>query len=318
VCFHGFDVATAPSRSPMHVPLASLETTVAVAQGLGTIVPLRDLVTRHAAGRDTAGLVALTADDAYASLLAAEPILIRGRVPLTVFVVSGALASGRTFWWDRLDDVGPIVTPARWRRFEDDCGLPDAYRHGQPAHEGPLRPMRQWLLAEHAGRWPEPIEAPMHALEHETGQRTAQRSMTEPELTGFVARTGVQIGVHTISHCVLPLLSDEEMKREIAGCHAHLRARFADTLPYLAVPYGLFDRRTLRLAAEAGMTASLTLAGASLPRRPDSELGVPRFCVVRGYRPGIVALKLSGVSAVVDRLRGRATTPYPPLPSATT
>jgi len=318
LCFHGLDVDTAPSCSSIHVPLPLLEAAIAAVRGLGTIVPLREIVTRHLAGRGTAGLVALTADDAYASLLAAEPFLRRSGVPLAVFVVSDALITGRTFWWDRIDDVFPLASAERWQRFEEECGLPEAYRRGQPANEGPVRPLRQWLLAEHAGRWPDALEEPLGRLEGELGSRTAQRSMTESELAGFVARTGTQIGVHTASHAVLPLLQDHELVREIAQCHEELRSRFSDVLPYLAVPFGLFDARALRLAAEAGMTVSLTLAGAPLGRYFVADLGVPRFCVVREHTPRILAFKVSGVVALLSRIRGPRVTRYPPLPSPTT
>jgi peptidoglycan/xylan/chitin deacetylase (PgdA/CDA1 family) len=318
LCFHGLDVDGAPSRASMHVPLRLLEASVSVIRSLATIVPLREIVSRHVAGRGTAGLVALTADDAYASLLAAEPFLQRSGVPLTVFVVSAALAGGRTFWWDRIDDLFPLASPEQWRRFENECGLPETYRCGQPVDEGPLRPLRQWLLAEHAGRWPDALEEPLFRLEEDLGRRTAQRSMTEAELEGFVARTGIEVGIHTVSHAVLPFLPDDELVREIAHCHNELRARFPEVVPYLAVPFGLADQRTLRLAAEAGVTVSLTLTGVPLRPRFIPELGVPRFCVVRECTPGILALQLSGVAALVNRLRGRRFTPYPALPSPTT
>jgi peptidoglycan/xylan/chitin deacetylase (PgdA/CDA1 family) len=318
LCFHGLDTDTAPSHSSMHVPLPLFEATVGLAQKLGTVVPLRDLVTRHVAGRSTTGLIAVTADDAYASLLAAEPFLARTGVPCAVFVVSDALATGGTYWWDRIDDVFPVASADRWRRFEDECGLPDTYRRGQPVEEGRARPVRQWLLAVHGGRWSDALEGPMARLEADVGARTAQRSMTDAELAGFVKRTGVQLAVHTRSHAALPFLSDDDLVGEITRCHTELRARFPDVLPYLAIPFGLFDARTLRLAAEAGMAASLTLAGQTLRRPFDVSAGLSRVCVVREHRSGVVALKLSGVAAVLNRLRGRAVTTYPLLPSPTT
>jgi peptidoglycan/xylan/chitin deacetylase (PgdA/CDA1 family) len=317
LCFHGLDIETAPSGASMHLSLASLERTIEVVTRLGSVVPLRELVTRHVSGRDTRGLAALTADDAYASLFAAEPLLKRSKVPLTVFTVSGALADGRAFWWDRIDDLFLSASPERWRDFENECGLPEAYRRDQPADEGPLRPLRQWLLAEHVGRWPEALEAPLRRLEQELGRRTAQRSMTEAELAGFVARTGAEVGIHTVSHAVLPLLADDELVREIAHCHDELRSRFSGVVPYLAVPFGLADQRTLRLAQAAGMTVSLTLTGVSLGPRFSPELGVSRFCVMRECTAGILALQLAGVAAVVNRLRRRTFTAYPALPSRT-
>jgi peptidoglycan/xylan/chitin deacetylase (PgdA/CDA1 family) len=318
LCFHGLVTEAAPSRSSMHVPLPLFEATLSLARTVGTIVPLRDLVTRHLAGRPTDGMIAVTADDAYASLLAAEPFLTRTAVPLTVFAVSGTLATGSTYWWDRIDDVCELASSERWRRFEDDCGLPEAYRRGPLVQEGPARPMRQWLLAAYGGRWPDVLEEPMARLESDVGVRTRQRSMTDAELSGFVRRTGVDVAVHTRSHAALPLLRDDDVLEEIRVGHAALRARFPGVLPYLAIPFGLFDVRTLRLAAEAGMAASLTLAGDPLRARFDADVGLTRVCVVRQQTSGAVALKLSGAGTLLNRLRGHRTTPYPPLPSPTT
>ena len=110
--------------------------------------------------------------------------------------------------------------------------------------------------------------------------------MTEPELEGFLARTGAQLAVHTVSHSALPFLSDAELVDEVGRCHEALGARFRDVLPYLAIPFGLFDARTLRLAAKAGMLMSLTLAGSPLDRPFDAEVGMPRLCVVTSTRRG--------------------------------
>jgi peptidoglycan/xylan/chitin deacetylase (PgdA/CDA1 family) len=318
LCFHGLVTEASPSRSSMHVPLPLFEATLSLTGTVGTIVPLRDLVTRHLAGRPTEGMIAVTADDAYASLLAAEPFLTRTALPLTVFVVSGALATGATYWWDRIDDVCALAPSARWREFERDCGLPEVYRGGPLVHEGPARPMRQWLLAAHGGRWPDALEAPMARLEGDVGAHTRQRSMTDAELAGFVRRTGVDVAVHTRSHAALPMLSDDGVRAEVRAGHDALLARFPGALPYLAIPFGLFDARTLRLAAEAGMAASLTLAGETLRARFNAAVGLTRVCVVRQQRSGAVALKLSGAGTFLNRLRGHRTTTYPPLPSATT
>jgi peptidoglycan/xylan/chitin deacetylase (PgdA/CDA1 family) len=174
------------------------------------------------------------------------------------------------------------------------------------------------VLAEHAGRWPQALQEPLERLEAELGQRTPQRSMTESELAGFLARTGARVGVHTVSHAALPFLPDHALVAEIRQCHEALRVRVRDALPYLAIPFGLFDARTLRLAAEAGMTVSLTLAGLPLDRPFAAELGMPRLCVVREHAPGMLALKASGAAALLGRVRGRTAAPYPVLPSPTT
>lgn len=280
-------------------------------------MPLRELVTRHVSGETTDGLLALTADDAYASWQAAAPYLSREAIPLTVFAVSDALATGSSFWWDRCEELACSASPGRWRQFEDDCGLPEAYRRGQPADGGPMRPLRQWTLAEHAGRWPGALEGPLARLEGELGRRTPQRSMTEAELSAFAAHSGAEIGVHTATHAALPFLSDDEVITDIRRGYDDLRVHFPAVVPYLAIPFGLFDSRTAGLAARAGMTVSLTLEGHPLDRRHAAEMGVPRHCVVREQGPGVLSLKASRLARFLWRSEGDRANPYPVLPSPT-
>jgi len=177
--------------------------------------------------------------------------------------------------------------------------------------------LRQWVLAKHSGRWPQALEPLLTALETEAGTGTRQRSMTFEELADFVALPSVDLGVHTVTHPVLPLLSDAELEREISACHAALRERFADVLPILAVPFGLFDARTVRVASAAGMTASLTLAGATL-RRHHSPDDLPRFCISRDETAWKLTLRLANVLDWVRPRRRRGARMYPALPSATT
>ncbi|HXO86445.1 MAG TPA: polysaccharide deacetylase family protein [Gemmatimonadales bacterium] len=319
LCFHGITTPELASRSDVHLPVAKFKSLIAGARRVGRLVPLQDLVARHRAGRSTAGLVAVTLDDAYASLLGETADFIRREaIPLTVFVVANAATYGSAYWWDRIDDLFPQVPRERWRAFEDAVGLPSQYRNGQPAEYGPLRPLRQWILAAHKGRCVGELDQLLMELEHERGTRTAHRSMTFTELASFAALPSVTLGVHTVSHPVLPLLGDDELRGEIAASHDALRERFQNVLPILAIPFGLFDDRTVRVARQAGMTTSLTLAGTTF--NPDSDGDdLPRFCITRNDTAFKLQLRLSR-GALLARLRRPRLTPsrYPALPSPTT
>jgi peptidoglycan/xylan/chitin deacetylase (PgdA/CDA1 family) len=327
LCFHGVTSPTpalapasraAPSQSEVHVPAAAFRALIAAARQMGQLVPLRDLVHRHVTGRSTAGLIAVTADDAYASLLGdIADYVAREAIPFTVFAVMDGAAVGAPFWWDRVDDLFPLVSRERWRAFEDGCGLADDFRRGQPARFGPLRPLRQWVLAAHRGRWPAALEQQLQALEADAGVRTTQRSMTFDELTRFAAIPSVDVGVHTISHPVLPLLPDRDLNREIALGYQLLHERFANAVPILAVPFGLFDERTVSAARESGMTASLTLGGTTLNQGLSRD-SLPRFCIARNDTPIKLRLRLTGLLDGGRWWRGRSAPRYPALPSATT
>jgi peptidoglycan/xylan/chitin deacetylase (PgdA/CDA1 family) len=289
---------------------------VATARRLGELVPLRELLARAQAGRSTAGLIALTFDDAYAALLnVASGYLQSEAVPATVFVATDAALSGERFWWDRLEEGFSATTPEHWEDFEKACGLPEAYRRGQGAEYGRLRPFRQWVLCEHQGRWPARLERLLADLERESGSSAVQRSMTFEELHALRAAAPVDLAVHTRSHPVLPLLGRAEQVREIAGSHSDLQRHFDDVLPVLAIPYGIFDAQTAAVAREAGMLASLTLGASTLRWAPHADQ-LPRFCITRAESIFKLHLRLTGVADRVRRLKGESLGECPALPSA--
>lgn len=316
LCFHGLDIDGVPSRSSMHVSHERFAAIIESARTLGTIVPLRTIIEKHIAGESTAGLIALTSDDTYASWLAAEALLARLKAPVTFFAVGNALAAGRVFWWDRIEELEQEATDQQWRAFEDAAGLPAAFR-GQAAL-GRSRPLRQWLLSAFAGGEPPAFSEALTALERSVGRATHQRAMTGNELSGFLQRTGADLAVHTASHAALPFLADDDVVAEVRNGFDQLRALVPSTLPYLAIPFGLFDARTSPLAARAGMQASLTLEGDPLDRPFDPAIGLARLCVVREQEPANITLKLSRAAGVIAQVRGHRTpSRFPELPSST-
>jgi peptidoglycan/xylan/chitin deacetylase (PgdA/CDA1 family) len=319
LCFHSLATPDLPSHGAAHVTLEAFQTFIRVARRFGEIVPLSELVRRQANNRSTAGLIAVTFDDAYAAI-GTPPVrdfLSRHAVPVTAFVVAGAAGTGAAYWWDRVEDLFPAVSSPRWQAFETECGLPEEFRRGQPLDHGPLRPLRQWVLAAFAGRWPAHLESALSALEHECGRRTRHRPMRFDELAVLASTPGLEFGVHTVSHPVLPLLADQDIREEITACHDRLRERVVNVVPVLAVPFGLYDERTLRASRAAGMSAALTLAETTLSGR-SRDRALPRFCMTASDTRITVARRLLGVSDVLQRCVRRSRIPYPALPSPTT
>jgi peptidoglycan/xylan/chitin deacetylase (PgdA/CDA1 family) len=308
LCWHSVTANGLPSASPMHVPDREFIAAVELLRTMAEIVSLRDIVERHRAKRPTRGLAALTFDDGYAALpVLIGDYLVRASVPITVFVTTAATERAGRFWWDRIDDLFPRVSAERWRAFENVVGVPVEYRAGQPAEYGPLRPLRQWIMASYRGRWPEHLERALAELEN--GTTTGQRAMSWDEIARFGASGVVDFGVHTISHPVLPLLTDAELIAEVADAHRKLRDHVPNALPVLAIPFGLYDARTIALAREAGMETSLTLDNRTM-RGVPADAPPPRLSMSRGLKRWKLIARLS-----VPR---RPPTGYPALPSATT
>jgi peptidoglycan/xylan/chitin deacetylase (PgdA/CDA1 family) len=258
-------------------------------------------------------LFAVTFDDAYLSLASGAVMRsIEAGLPVCVFVVSGASDRGARFWWDRLETVLPLVATERWREFLHQIGSPAEY--DSPAAEalGSERSLRQWVLGHHAGRWPSEADAALAALERDTRALAPDRAMTFHEIDTLVARGRVEIGVHTVSHPVLPLLPDETVRAELRDCHATLRERWPETLPWAAAPFGLYDGRTHRLALEAGLHGFLSLHRHTLAHATLTH-GLPRINISERLPRWKLGLMMRGVGSLHARSSARRVD-YPALP----
>lgn len=321
LCFHAVSSPALPSHSVVNLPADTFTALMDRVRAVATVVPLRELLDRREAGRSVRGLVAVTFDDGYASLPALIGTYLAAHgVPATIFIASAYSGTGGRFWWDRVDDLYPVVPAERWRAFEDAVGVPEAYRTGQPAAFGPLRPLRQWLLRSGCGRTTPPLDAALTDLERDAGQATRQHAMTFDALRRFAAQAPVDFGVHTDTHPVLPLLAEPEARGEIERCHAVLREELGAeaVVPVLAAPFGLYDAAVLRVARAAGMRATLTLANRTLAAA-GAETGLPRLSMTVRSTGWRVLVHASGLR---ERVAGRGRVPrHPPppdLPTATT
>ena len=320
LCLHAVTTPECPSETTSAVNLEQLEALVKALSRVADIVSIRELVERQAANSSTRGLAAITFDDAYASIAVAVREIFRPRsTPISTFVISGAAYTGARFWWDRVEDIAPHVSAAWWQELEAIVGMPEQFRIGQPSDYGPLRPLRQWILYRYRGEWPSELEDALDKLETETGLASRQRSMTYAEMRLLAGSDGlVEFGVHTVNHRVLPLLSRDEAVVEIQECYRALVSELTGVLPILAIPFGLFDQRTADIARDAGMTASLSLAGTPVSDHGRRGGILPRLSVGGRERPWRLQLRVLGVEQRARAWMGRDYSRYPELPSATT
>ena len=138
--------------------------------------------------------------------------------------------------------------------------------------------------------------------------------MTSTELTSLAATGHFDVAVHTVTHRVLSLLSDADVLREIIDCHEWLREAVGAPVPYLAIPYGLRDGRTLPLAHRAGMKAVLRISPRNAGPRSLEE-GLPRFSMSENRRGWKLRAALLGVYEWAYRSGLRPGVGDPPLPA---
>ena len=318
LCYHGITAGTDPGVSDMHVPTSVATEQLRQVGRLFEIVPLKLIVDRHIHGLSTRALAAVTFDDAYQSIarLRADPDL--KNVPITVFATTGATVRDQRFWWDILDTAFAAVPPTDWWEFERRIGLPAAYvtGHGDGGKIPSLRPIRQWILAEHKGRLPSTLFQEIERLGVPVAE-VSQSAMSLTELVRLSESSEVDVAVHTVTHPVLPLLEQAEQVAEIASSFATLSGAIPKTLPFLAYPYGLHHPSTWEASRKAGMKGAFTLGEGALRIGMAPEV-LPRLNMSASVGGMKFLLRLSGrLDGVIRRRRG-LDRPFPALPSETT
>lgn len=238
---------------------------------------------RFVTARDLDGVlprraVWLTFDDGYANNLGLLPILRRYGVPATVFVTSGNILSGEAFWWDVL--------------------YRESRRRSVPMAEAAVR--REALKALP----PDAIRARLLAdfgADAFCAQGEMDRPMTPSELANFAADPLIEIGNHTRSHAILPILDATGQRAEITAAQQDL-ARLTGRLPTaIAYPNGGATAETLRIASAAGLQNGVTClphaTTACQIADPTGRLAIGRFLSLRhGAMPRETRLAMAHAS----------------------
>jgi peptidoglycan/xylan/chitin deacetylase (PgdA/CDA1 family) len=111
-----------------------------------------------------------------------------------------------------------------------------------------------------------------------------------------LAERGIEIGSHTISHPHLPLLSDEELARELRDSRESIEDELGRPCPFLAYPFGDQDERVRAAAGAAGYTGAFALGG---PPAPGDPYAIPRVGIWRKDTAWRTALKTSALRAIL-------------------
>jgi peptidoglycan/xylan/chitin deacetylase (PgdA/CDA1 family) len=192
------------------------------------VIPLGDLLARMRGGKPLRGTAVITFDDAYCGVFEyARPVLEELRLPATVFVVTGAAATGEPFWWD-YPDAARRAGDASARRWLDDL-----------RGDGPL------ILRDLGKQDPRSVPAVARAADWDTIRAAA--------------RGGLHLGVHSATHRTLPQLTDAELRLELVESRDTLARHCGVTAEVFAYPYGLWDQRVRKAAQAAGYAVALSL-----------------------------------------------------------
>jgi peptidoglycan/xylan/chitin deacetylase (PgdA/CDA1 family) len=205
--------------------------------------------------------VLLTFDDGYRSVFElARPILLRYKIPATVFVCSEPVRRQRLFWFDAVTRaLGPAA-------LADVRALPN---------EG-------WRRAA------EEHDAPASAAPH-------LAPMTEAQVRQL-ADEGFAIGVHTASHAPLATTPPDGQRHELESCREALESWTGHRVHALAYPFGApradYTEETVAIAGSLRFTAGFTTRN-DFARPTEPALERSRFVMLAAVTAADLAHRIA-------------------------
>jgi peptidoglycan/xylan/chitin deacetylase (PgdA/CDA1 family) len=221
------------------------------------VLPLDEALAALRSGRMPPRAVCITFDDGYRSTHdLALPILREFGFPATVFVTTGYVGEG-SMWNDRILEALRALPPTRLDL--GDVGLGSYALDTVEARGAAIA-----TLTEKAKYLPpHERQALVERLDRLAGL-APDGLMMSGEMIRSLARQGIEIGAHTVSHPILTSLPDAWARHEIGESKRQLEAILGKPVRYFAYPNGKqgrdFDERHVAMAREAGFDAAFTTA----------------------------------------------------------
>jgi peptidoglycan/xylan/chitin deacetylase (PgdA/CDA1 family) len=258
------------------------------------VVPLRWLAAALAEGRVPRKVASVTFDDGYTDVLAeAKPILERYRCPATVFLVTGAIGQSCAFWWDELSRI-IFETPSLPAELEIEIARrghrwrTDGRRVGSTKDEAVDSPaLTREQLHDELWRLLRPLEPePRRELLMrlcawagiEIEAKSVHRPLTAEEVRRLANPGFIDIGAHTVTHPVLPLLDEESQRSEIKGSRAAVEELIGEPIYTFAYPFGDFNNGVAACVRDCGFACACTIISGRVSLRSDPVL-LPRMGV---------------------------------------
>lgn len=238
------------------------------------VLPIEEALLLLDAGALPRKAVSITFDDGYLELMdAAFPVLRDLRLPATVFLVAEHVGSGHPFWWEEV-----------------------AFRLGMLHEEAAIQSLRAIGLEVSVQRpgWIFKVidalkglptrlrEEFLGTLRESTGGVRLPRMSLNWEEVRKAQTWGISLGSHSLTHPILPLLSDEALERELRVSREIIESMTGTTCRLLAYPNGDHDDRVRAAAQRAGYRWAVTMErGRNGPR--TNPLALRRHPVYTSY-----------------------------------
>tara|TARA_R110002072_G_scaffold302503_1_gene485963 strand:- start:8581 stop:9570 length:990 start_codon:yes stop_codon:yes gene_type:complete len=237
------------------------------------VLPVAEALAELVSGRSSKRpLLSVTFDDGYSdNYSVVAPILKEHGVRGTFYVTSDFVKNGAPLWFDQAAFAWEQLDPQDRIRMLNAVEGRDELA---PSREARPTSINAWMAGLKALAGQQRIELILQAEESSNGSLDISRCrpMTPAEVIEL-DRDGHEIGSHSVTHPILPLLDDSDLAKELSESAAQLRAWIDKPVTGICFPNGDTDARVEHAVRAAGYRYSgFSNAGINLPDGSQTSL----------------------------------------------
>ena len=223
----------------------------------------------------------------------AFPILKQLGVPATIFLSTGYVGCGGTFWFDR---VAHLLYRAREGTLEIgdidfSAELRDVASRRQAAERllGTLKRVRNEERLAALGKLEQ-------FLSSKTGPDATGSAVVNWDQVREMSRAGIEFGSHSVTHPILTALPDETLDRELRESKQAIELQTGKPCDVFAYPVGsgAFDARVLEATRRCGYKLGISYASGTNPLGGFDAYAIRRLHVerytTRAYFQSVLAM----------------------------
>ncbi|HEX7235641.1 MAG TPA: polysaccharide deacetylase family protein [Gammaproteobacteria bacterium] len=266
------------------------------------LVTMAEAERRIATGDVSRRFANLSFDDGYRDTFElALPVFAAKRVPMTVYLTTGFLDGEHFAWWDALEHLlrarDRIVAP--WRD-----GVERLETRTTAQKEQAFGAIRSRVMRMRNAARDDFFRALAKSCEFDLEASTQAERLTWDMAERMLASGVVEIGAHTVSHCVLANEMAVAVRGEMVRGRERLESRLGIAVRHFAYPFGgraEVGTREMLLASDAGFGTAVTTRHANLQLEHRRHLhALPRISM-NGFHQSTrdLAVLLSGASSAM-------------------
>lgn len=250
--------------------------------------------------------IAFTVDDGYGDFArVGAKLFAEFDCPVTVFLPTAFIDGAEWLWWDRIEAA---VLSAHGRTMAVHIGT-DTVTYALESLSDRMRASVD--ITARLKRVPNAVR--LMTIERIVSECVGSLPATPPlkyapmswDDVRTLSKSGVTFGPHTVTHPILPKVTDHQAGVELQTSWDRVRERTSGAIPIFSYPNGDFSQRDQRILARMGMAAAVSNRPQYIRTQHfgtmEGRYALPRFCH-QDDRPHFVQV-VSGLESAKENLR---------------